>query len=142
MEVLDSERHRSDRVPLVRACFHGVAKMAEHRQNLAGTTDTNRERAKATPVAADLKNPKEVWKNGESVPSRDRSEKPRSGMIGRVADAGNIGDGTPSPYGTEVQSEVVVTQRPRGDINHPARTFADERREAENKLTDGEDSKD
>jgi hypothetical protein len=95
--------------------------------------DIARERTNAEPDAEDLTDRKEVWKNGETVPSRRRT--PQSGMLGRVADAGDIGGGDPSPYESEVQSDAVVDQRPRGDVEHPARRFSDERAEAENKLT-------
>jgi hypothetical protein len=109
-----------------------MARNAEDTGRMADT-DIARERNKAAPDAGDLTDPKEVWKNGETVPSRTRA--PQSGMLGRVADAGDLGQHDNPPYPTEVQAEVVATERPRGGIEHPARTFSDERREARDKLT-------
>jgi hypothetical protein len=96
-------------------------------------TDIARERNKAAPDAGDLTDSKEVWKNGETVPSRSRA--PQSGMLGRVADAGDLGQRDNPPYPTEVQADAVVDQRPRGDVEHPERVFSDERQEAKDKLT-------
>jgi hypothetical protein len=83
-------------------------------------SNLNEERRKAAPDARDLKNAKEVWKNGETAPSRDTQPAPRSGPLGRVADAGDIGAGTPSVYGTEVAG------RCRGDVFEGWRKAAQE----------------
>lgn len=69
----------------------------------------NEERRKAAPEASDLQSPKEVWKNGEVEPSNTELPPPQTGPLGRVADAGNVGAGSASVYGTEVQAEVVGT---------------------------------
>lgn len=71
--------------------------------------DTSHERMKARPDAKDLQDPKEVWKNGETTPTRERKGE-RSGMLGRVADAGDLGGVEPSPYPIEVQADSVGQQ--------------------------------
>ena len=103
-------------------------------KNRLPDTNVEHERNKATPTVDDLTDPKEVWKDGETVPSRDR-DKPRTGMLGRVADAGDIGGGEAPPYGTEAQADSIASQRPAGGAHHTARTFADQRGEAEDKLS-------
>lgn len=68
----------------------------------------NEERRKAAPQTSDLENKKEVWKNGEVAPSGDGSLDNQTGSLGRVADAGDIGGGSPSVYGGEIQAETVA----------------------------------
>jgi hypothetical protein len=72
-------------------------------------TKINTERRKAAPGASDLQTAKEVWKNGEVTPSKDTPAAAQSGPLGRVADAGDIGTGAPSVYGTEIAAEVAGT---------------------------------
>ena len=67
-------------------------------------TSKNQKRMKANPEADDLSNPMQVWEDGEMTPSALGS---RTGMLGRVADAGDLGGGDPSPYTLEVQEEVL-----------------------------------
>lgn len=73
------------------------------------TDEKNEERRKADPQASDLETKDAIWENGEVAPSPKRPEGERSGALGRVADAGDIGDGSPSVYGEEVQAETVGT---------------------------------
>lgn len=73
------------------------------------TAKLNEERRKAAPQTKDLESAKEVWKNGETAPSPDSPARPQTGMLGRVADAGDVGSGSPSIYGTEMQAEIVAT---------------------------------
>ena len=70
----------------------------------------NEERRKAAPQADDLKAAKEVWKNGEIAPSTNTPSVPQTGPLGRVADAGDIGAGTPSVYEPDVAADVVGAQ--------------------------------
>jgi hypothetical protein len=69
----------------------------------------NYERMKANPEAKDLENPSEVWRNGAIVPSATPAE-PESGPLGRVADASSLGAGATSPYGIEIQAEIIAGQ--------------------------------
>jgi len=76
-------------------------------------TDTPHERQNARPDAENVGDPKEVWKSSEVTPQGrvpDRIVPP-----GRVADAGDISDGEPSPYGAEVQADVVGKQTKRSE---------------------------
>lgn len=74
-------------------------------------TDDPHERNKADPSARDMSDPKEVWKDGETTPSRVRAS--RSGGD-RVADAGDIGGGQPSPYSTETQADAIAGRKAGG----------------------------
>lgn len=74
----------------------------------------NEERRKAAPQNRDLETAKEVWKNGETTPSTD-VPLAQTGPLGRVADAGDIAKGSPSPYGAEVQADVVGTYTKRAE---------------------------
>ncbi|MCO6187806.1 hypothetical protein [Rhizobium sp. L1K21] len=74
-----------------------------------GPAETAHERQKGRPDAGDVSNPKEVWKDSETTPSRQYSGG-RSGGGERVADAGDIGSGSPSPYTTETQADEVGGQ--------------------------------
>ncbi len=67
-------------------------------------TSKSQKRMKANPEADDLSNPLQVWEDGEMTPSVLDS---RTGMLGRVADAGDLGEGDPSPYTLEVQEEIL-----------------------------------
>ena len=82
---------------------------------LARTTGAEpaHERRKANPDADDLTDPKEVWKDGETSPSRDRGSGARGGVRGRVADAGDLAEGQPSPYSTETQADALARQTDR-----------------------------
>lgn len=68
----------------------------------------NEERRKAAPQTSDLENKKAIWDNGEAAPSGDGSLDNQTGSLGRVADAGDIGGGSPSVYGGEIQAETVA----------------------------------
>ena len=74
--------------------------------------DIAHERNKATPESKDLSDPAEVWKDGETTPSGQPGR--RTGGY-RVADAGDIGGGTPSPYSGGTQADAVAhqTKKPR-----------------------------
>jgi len=65
---------------------------------------------KAEPDAKELRDPKEVWENGETTPMPDAAQTNRSGMAGRVADAGDLGGVEPSPYPIEVQADSIAQQ--------------------------------
>ena len=84
--------------------------------NLSRTTGTDsaHERTKAAPDAEDMTNPREVWQEGETTPSPSRAGIARGGR-GRVADAGDLGNGQPSPYSTETQADAVARQTDRKD---------------------------
>lgn len=86
--------------------------------------DTRHERNKAETTANDLRDPKEVWSNSETTPEADR-KKTGSGPAKRVADAGDIGGGQVSPYGTETQADALAEQtdrnRPSGVVEKPKR---------------------
>jgi hypothetical protein len=73
------------------------------------TDKQNEERRKAAPQTSDIETKDAIWENGEVAPSPKRPGGERSGPLGRVADAGDIGDGAPSVYGEEVQAETVGT---------------------------------
>ena len=74
-------------------------------------TETH-ERRKANPESKNLTNAKEVWKDGEMTPSRGKVGS-QSGMLERVADAGDIGEGQPSPYSLESQVDEIGGQTTR-----------------------------
>lgn len=84
--------------------------------DLRKTTRTERahERTKAQPDAKDLTEPEEVWKEAETTPTRDGDEEVASGGE-RVADAGDVGAGQASPYGTEAQADALARQTQRSD---------------------------
>ncbi|WP_340160555.1 hypothetical protein [uncultured Hoeflea sp.] len=74
--------------------------------------ETAHERNKATPESEDLADPAEVWKDGETTPT----SKPRRTTGGdRVADAGDLGGSTPSPYSDDIQADALShqTMRPK-----------------------------
>lgn len=85
-------------------------------------TDAAHERRKAAPDAADMTDPKEVWKEGETTPSRDEVGV-ASGGRGRVADGGDLDKGQPSPYSAESQADAVAKQTGRkaapGNVEKP-----------------------
>ncbi len=84
-------------------------------------TDTPEERTKARPDANDVTDPKEVWKDGETEPSRDRAPIAGSGAPGRVADAGDVGGHASTPYEQGVQSDSILRQdnKKTGGIEKP-----------------------
>lgn len=95
-------------------------KTQEQQSGLTRTTGsaTRHERRKARPDAGDLTEPKEVWKESETTPQpkpQRRSDIARK----RVADAGDLKDGAPLPYGTEMQADRVAKQT---DREHPKST--------------------
>ncbi|MCG5480627.1 hypothetical protein [Sinorhizobium alkalisoli] len=75
-------------------------------------TEIRHERRKARPDIEDLTEPKEVWKESETTPQPKPQPKSETGRK-RVADAGDLQDGEPSPYDTEVQADRVATQTDR-----------------------------
>ena len=76
-------------------------------------TDTRHERNDATVRADELKDPKQVWKNSETMPDEAGQQGADIGH-GRVADAGDVGGHATSPYGTEVQADALAKQTDRG----------------------------
>jgi hypothetical protein len=79
----------------------------------------NHERMKADLDAHDVSDPKQVWDDGEMtpMPSPKAVMTTRTGMLGRIADAGDLGSGNPSPYDIEVQAEILAksTEHPERD---------------------------
>lgn len=78
-------------------------------------TDRVHERANAQPDTQDLSDPEEVWKDAETTPAADVDEEIAEGGAGRVADAGDVGVGQASPYGTETQADALARQTERTD---------------------------
>ena len=80
-------------------------------------------RSKANPEAKDLQNPREVWKDGAMAPSQTPGE-PETGPLGRVADPSTLGQGATSPYGIEIEAEIVggqtIRAEPVGAVPNPA----------------------
>lgn len=83
--------------------------------------DTAHERNKANPDAADMQDPENVWADGETTPQRDRPLPERPGGGDRVADAGDVGSGSTSPYGLETQADKVAEQTKRDGDGKPAK---------------------
>lgn len=75
---------------------------------------TSHERQKANPDLDDLNDPEEVWKDAETTPMPDEEDELARGGQGRVADAGDVGGGQGSPYGTPAQADAVAKQTRRG----------------------------
>jgi hypothetical protein len=88
----------------------------------------NHERRKTNPDSKDLIDPKQVWKDGEMTPSPGSAEMQRSGMLGRVADAGDVGRGATSPYGAESQADNVGGQTKRKSTGKKSRTVTANKR--------------
>ena len=88
-------------------------------------SDTRHERMKARPETKDLKDPEEVWKDAETTPAAERAREGARGTPGRVADAGDVGAGQASPYGTEAQADALARQTERTgeprDVEKPKR---------------------
>ncbi|OHV81908.1 hypothetical protein LCM4579_19150 [Ensifer sp. LCM 4579] len=95
-------------------------KTQQHQPDLTKTTgtETRHERRKARPDTEDLNEPKEVWKESETTPQPTPQPKSGTGRK-RVADAGDLQDGEPSPYETGVQADRVAKQT---DRNRPTTT--------------------
>ncbi|MER8408384.1 hypothetical protein NKH16_27575 [Mesorhizobium sp. M1307] len=76
----------------------------DHAANLSKTTgvEPRHERQKARPDANDLTDQEEMWESSETEETD-----------GRVADAGDVGGGQPSPYEPEVQADTVAKQTER-----------------------------
>lgn len=85
-------------------------------QSLKIENTDNHERRKASPYSKHLISPEEVWKDGETTPSNQKAAK-RSGLLGRVADAGDIGGGQPSPMGLRARPTRWRDKRP---LENPA----------------------
>ncbi|MCA1490344.1 hypothetical protein I6F11_05345 [Ensifer sp. NBAIM29] len=81
-------------------------------------TETRHERRNARPDTRDLTDPKEVWKESETSPQPKPQPRSKTGRK-RVADAGDLQGGEPSPYDTEVQADRVAEQTER---NRPTTT--------------------
>ena len=73
------------------------------------------ERANAEPEARDLADPEEVWKDAETTPAADPARRQARGPRKRVADAGDVGAGQASPYGTQAQADALARQTRRTD---------------------------
>ena len=72
--------------------------------------DSAHERNNVTPDSEDLSDPAEVWKDGETTPT---SQPRRTTGGDRVADPGDLGGGTPSPYSEETQADALARQTKR-----------------------------
>lgn len=98
---------------------------AETKLRETSGTETAHERMKARPEAKELADPKEVWKDGEATPAQDRAQDLAQGGAGRVADAGDVGAGQASSYGTEAQADALARQTQRSgkppDVEKPKR---------------------
>jgi hypothetical protein len=77
------------------------------------------ERRKANPDSGDLASPTNVWKDAETTPQQDSDMPGRRGGGDRVADAGDIGSGSTSPYGTATQADQVAGQTKRRSNSDP-----------------------
>jgi len=75
-------------------------------------TDTAHERMNAEPEAEDLTNADEIWQDAERTPSAGKPQT-ASGSARRIADAGDVGEGQASPYGTEAQADALARQTNR-----------------------------
>ncbi len=88
-------------------------------------TETAHERTKAQPETKDLTDPQEVWKDAETTPAAKQARRAAQGGGGRVADAGDVGAGQASPYGTEAQADALARQTSRTgetrDVEKPKR---------------------
>jgi len=83
-------------------------------------TDIAHERMHAEPEADDLKDADEVWQNAERTPAENEAQQATSGSARRIADAGDIGEGQASPYGTEAQADALARQTNRtGESREP-----------------------
>ncbi|WP_156936706.1 hypothetical protein [Chelativorans sp. J32] len=84
-------------------------------------TDSSHERMNAEPETEDLTDPQEVWRDAERTPSgADQAKTVTSGSARRVADAGDVGEGRSSPYGTEAQADALARQTSRtGEPREP-----------------------
>lgn len=72
--------------------------------------DSAHERNKAAPDSDDLLQPEKVWEDAETTPS---DQPPKKSGGDRVADAGDLGQGTASPYSEETQADSVARQTKR-----------------------------
>lgn len=82
--------------------------------------DTAHERHKANPDVGDVQDPDNVWADAETTPQRDRPLPKRPGGGDRVADAGDVGSGSTSPYGLDTQADQVGGQTKRGNERKPS----------------------
>lgn len=75
---------------------------------------TNNERMKAEVEAKDLVDAAQIFVDGETTPLPTGALPSRTGMLGRVADSGDLGEGSPSPNGLAIQAEIIAqeTERP------------------------------
>ncbi|WEX09524.1 hypothetical protein [Chelativorans sp. AA-79] len=67
----------------------------------------------AEPDSEDLTDPEEVWEDAERTPADEEGERIAGGGAKRVADAGDVGEGQASPYGTEAQADALARQTNR-----------------------------
>jgi hypothetical protein len=77
---------------------------------------------KANPDAKDLFEAGGIAKDVETSPSPTARPAGKTGMLGRVADAGNLGQGNPSPYEAEIQADVVAGETRHDDPSAAAKT--------------------
>ncbi|MCY0096936.1 hypothetical protein [Hoeflea ulvae] len=82
----------------------------ERREGRLPEPESNHEHNKAAPESADLSDPAEVWKDGESTPTGGSGR--RSGGD-RVAGPGDTGSGAPAPYPDEIQADAISRQTKR-----------------------------
>jgi hypothetical protein len=74
---------------------------------------TSHERRKADPDGKDMTDAQQVWNDAETTPAGDGGARIATGGRGRVADAGDVGEGQPSPYSTEAQADAIARQTDR-----------------------------
>ncbi|WP_324765484.1 hypothetical protein SO078_30705 (plasmid) [Sinorhizobium meliloti] len=86
--------------------------------SLAETTGskTRHERPMGRPDTGDLTDPTEVWRDAETTPQGEPRRGQTKALGQRVADAGDLKGGEPSPYDIEVQADSIAnrTQRDKG----------------------------
>ena len=83
--------------------------------SLAKTTGikTHHERPMGHPDIGDLTDPTEVWKDAETTPQGESRRSQTKSRGQRVADAGDLKGGEPTPYDIEVQADSVGKQTQR-----------------------------
>jgi hypothetical protein len=74
---------------------------------------TNNERMKAEVESKDLADASQIFADGETTPLPTGTLPSRTGMLDRVADSGDLGEGSPSPYGLAIQAEIIAQQTER-----------------------------
>lgn len=92
-----------------------MKQVKDHRKqeaSLAKTSGskTSHERPMGRPDAGDLTDPTEVWKDAETTPHDESRGSQTQARGQRVADAGDLKGGGPSPYDIEVQADSIAKQ--------------------------------